>query len=412
MRCAVWLFVIAAIVELAAGCSSSYDMADGPKIPAHTDRIFAPMSLPAFAADGSLYVANGDTLLHFAADGTRLGSSALPVDLGTYAQENFVWPRGYATLAGDVFIALDAERIGLLGAEQQFAWINKCGDIYTAPVPMAHGLLVERGNDLAPSVAYIDRAGVRRWSMPGFVLWPNVVQVDEQGRAYFCDLQSLSVMPDSGVELLHASLAQAGPYDQVSLLQVRAERVLVHSANIVTCYDLNGEALWEFTPPAGLDYFCSGHVLSAERFVLQYSAGLGDDASRPLLIVDAVGHLVRQLPDNPVWRVRSTSATGFIAVVNDGKPSVLGLFNAEGEQLWSRPLPQPVYPQSVPLSEHRFAVYPLWTGPVFGADGNIYYTVDNTLYSVDPQGNLMWQARGAVYHDEWYPDTYVGNTLD
>lgn len=403
-------FAILLGAALAAGCSTtSYDFG-GTLIPAHTVRYYAPMSLPAFAADGSMYVANGDTLLLFSAGGAPLSSSVLPVDFAAYEGQGYVWPSGHATPAGDVFIALDRERIGLLGADQRFAWIKSIANAQSAPIPMAQGLLVERWNGVVPSVAYCNLTGDVRWSVPGSMLWPSAVQVDEQGRAYFCDMQSLSVMPASGVELLRASIPQASQYQDTRLLHARAERVLLRTGDSVTCFNLSGEILWELTPPDGLGDFQAGLVLGADRYVLQAYSWSGGETSQPLLIVDGLGGIIHELQNNPSWQIAGANATGFIAVLYDGKPKALGMFDADGVQLWSKPLPQPATPYA-PISANHFAVYPFKTGPVFGADGMIYYTVDNTLYAIDLQGQPLWQATGASFHDEWHPDSYAGDVV-
>jgi hypothetical protein len=408
MRWAYWLIVITAVGLLAAGCSTtSYDYGERTFVPAHTDRYFAPMSLPAFAADGSMYVANGDTLLHFSAGGARLGSSALPVDLDVYQPQNSSMPRGYATPSGDVYIVLDHERIGLLGPTQQLTWTKTWDNRMSEPVPFEHGLLLEHEVDRRTEVSFIDSSGAVQWSVPGDELFWDPVQVDEQNRVYFCKRTSLIALSESGTELRHIDFPEVE--HSVRLLHVRSGCILVRADDGVTCFGLNGTALWALAPPFDQGYFSDGLVLSADRFVLQVESHTTPFTQ--LLIVDGQGRIIHKLTSYFNWRLRNSNGPEFIAQLDYSADNAWGLFNAEGEQLWNKQLPQQLAPEYTLIGENLYAWYPYGIGPVFGADGRIYYTVDNTLYAVDLQGNPLWQATGAVCHDEWYPDTYYSSAF-
>jgi hypothetical protein len=122
MRHLAVLLGLACAISVAAGCSTtSYDYIGGPPVPAHTERRYAAMSLPAFAADGSFYVMNGAILLHYSPGGKRLGAYTLPVSTPASPSMITDWPRTYATRGGDVFVTSSNKRIGLLNDSQQFA---------------------------------------------------------------------------------------------------------------------------------------------------------------------------------------------------------------------------------------------------------------------------------------------------
>lgn len=407
MRHLAGLLGLLFIPTLAAGCSSWFKsecFPIGTTIPAHTERRYAAMSLPAFAADGSLYVMNGATLLHYSVDGQRLGSSTLPVEIDTSQSWDIVWPRAYATRDGDVFVTSGRRGVGLLDAAQQFAWVEDTGRMIS-PLPCGDGLLVAHGTGAQSDVAYMDLTGAVRWTMPGGSLFRDKVQVDEDDRAYFCHEKSLAVKLADGGDVLQTSFPDAK--DDIALLDARAGRVLLDTDETVTCIDLAGERLWRIAPPGGAGEFLSGRVLGPDRFVLHVWNWPQD----VLVIVDGQGQIMHQSQQKVWWQLLLANGSGILARYSvpggvSDSTEMWGWLDADGVELWNYRPPEQIRGW-VQAPGSPVVVYANETGPILGADGRIYFERNGALFALDLQGKLVWQDSGTSYYDVWVEEMYV-----
>jgi hypothetical protein len=342
-------------------------------------------------------------LLHYSADGQRLGSSTLPVNIDASPGWGTNWPRVYATRSGSVFVTLGDQRIGLLDATLQLAWERDYRNRLAEPLPFDDGLLVEHVQEPVLGVSYVDLTGSIRWTVPDAMLYRDMVQVDEQDRAYFCDGKSLSVRSANGTEFVWTSFPEAKHY--VLLSHARADRVLVRTDDTMICLNLAARRLWQIPAPGGHGLFEQGLVLSPDRYALQIEGNT--NGSDSLIIVDGQGRVVHQMQNSLHWWLSLTDGTGFLAGYYDTDYKVTwGWFSAEGEQLWSYHPPQPTREASfergdiVPRRESS-------SGPVLGPDGRIYFEMNSTLYVLDLQGHVVWQDPGTVYYDVWAQEMYI-----
>jgi hypothetical protein len=401
------LLGLACAISMAAGCSAWFPPCGsdpGVTIPAHMERKYAAMSLPAFAADGSLYVMNGTSLLHYAAGGQHLGSITLPVNVDTSQSWNMVWPRAYATRNGEVFVTSGRQHIGLLNAASQFSWVADTSRMLD-PLPCGDGLLVAHGPDIQPDIAYMDLTGAVRWTMPVGSLFRDKVQVDEQDRAYFCDGKILAVKRADGGDVLRAGFPEAK--DDIVLMDARADRVLLGVNGAVICIDLAGEELWRITLPEGAGRFLSGRVLGRDRFVLHVYNWPKD----VLLVVDGQGQVVRKSQEKLAWLLLLASSSGYLARYSEpdsiyDSVETWGWFDADGVELWSYQPPEQIRGW-VPSKDSPVVVYPNGSDPALGPDGRIYFERNSTLYVLDPQGHVVWHDPGTVYYDVWVEEMYI-----
>ncbi len=409
-HCVVLLCLLLAVTGMqAVGCSSWYPPQGTPlgfTIPAHTERHYAAVSLPAFTADGSLYVMNGANLLHYAADGQRLSSTALSVDIDTSSDRAGAWPRALATRSGVLLITSGYRHIGLLDHALQFSW-EYDADGSLSPLACGDGLLIMHYADSQYGVAYMNLNGDIRWTVPDCRLIPTEVQVDEQDRAYFCLEDILAVKQPDGADVLRFKVP--GAPDGMTLLSARADRVLLAASGIASCYDMAGRRVWRAAPPDGWGWFTDGLILNQERYILHVTSR--ENRDQRLIVVDGAGRLITQIQDRPQWRLLLADGAGFLVGYSetvDGNPytETWGWFNAEGVRQWSYHPPESIQGGAIP-KDSPLGVYPNGTGPDLGADGRIYFERNSILYALDTQGHLLWQDQGAAYYDVWVEEMYI-----
>jgi hypothetical protein len=397
---------------LAAGCEALWPSGTvgwgGFLIPAHNERYYAGMSVSAFGADGSLYVLNGDTLLHYSAEGVRLGSTPLPAEVqdayAVYA------PRPLFNVTPDTGIQAfqGREKFALLQADGQLAWVKDLPGLANSQLQYADGWLVDQATGFEHSISYLDRAGDIKWSVPGTWINPFSVQVDQQGRAYFMIHSQLIVMDASGTELLRKDLPHTQDWPTLNCAG-HGRVIVVPGYNKAQCLDLNGDLMWEMTLPDDGSIYDPGIVLSPDRIVLalDYMSASDSGMAHRLLTVDSQGQIVAQSAGYGEVQPYLWNGQYLLAQTNSSRGYAWACFTAAGKELWSYGL-QSEYGPLHPAAGSTVIKHSWFGGIVAGPDRRTYFDNLSTLYALDKEGNVVWQDAGTVFHDVWVEEHSSG----
>ncbi len=383
-------------------------MFDGPQyinqpisvIPAHTQRHYAELSLPAYAADGSYYVAEGDRLRHYAADGAVLEPVMLTGD-AVPAGDDPNWCRIAATRGGTLFINLPRAKLGVLDSSGQVTWFPEDPQSEGYMTVLGEGVLIQRKAGASTEVAFVGPDGAIRWSQPGTYLSAlNFVAIDDQARVCFSIYGQLIIRGEDGA--VQAQFAIPGQ-NYISVLAFRNGRLLVAANDSVSCLDLDGGTLWQAPRSDGESSVAAGMLCDQNRAVLQYDVWTA--YSNKLNFIDAQGRLLRQMRDEHRWALLDFDGSKVLAAEYNVYDPVLRAIDTSGEVLWSQPLePQP---SAQPITAG--AIVPevgSFITAAFAPDGSVYYGLHSSLWKLDNTGHLLWQEASTVYFDRQVPELH------
>jgi len=394
------------VLALAAGASFALASSScgrptpvwGELTPAHTVRYYAPMSLPAVAPDGTLWVVNGTKLLHFTPDGQQLGESELPGEFVQGVEPRALRSALYSAAEAGVFVALSNGRVGLVTEAGELAWVRQFSSYGVGDRPHPDGLLVYCDGTGGWGYSLVDTQGNVRWRVPGWVSGRGRA-VDEMGRTWFLAGSRLQVVARDGSHLLEKQLEGEEPGQQ--LCGAVGDRVLIRSIRHVFCMDVQGQVLWNLEVDGEQRYILTSMLVSATRSVFEIlRSGQSPPYYYGLLLVDGSGEQLREFQSPPGALIYS-DPEHFLS-----SSSVLTCYTADGVELWTYTMPLPYQQGTI----HRGDVIPEYTssGPVTGTDGRIYFEEDSTLYALDMQGHLLWEKAGTVFYDELVEDKWWG----